>query len=555
MNTARRTGLSRNQRPPSLLTRVGNKPVSPRLNPEKPNPLGRKLEHEADDVNRPPESSGDELGDPVEFLRIKPSTKSGTGRRSSARHLDDISDSDTPTRGAIKSTNFGAPDSSKKRKTGTRAVKSKAAEESPETRPKKKWRKETGKGSDDEDEVGQGIDDRPRAKNTPRNRPKFLSVAGDPHKDDLGFTKKSASKTTYGKKASSSQESLARKVKRETPRKAPKIRPVPEALDSPEKLKKLRVSAPPDANLSSPAKDGPLRFKPGSQIEDDEGTSTSQSPVSKPASRLKDSRSAVSKRLGGKKLWEIKKPPPPKLKFMMPADLPELNQEERIGAGSGDSPLTELGSMSDAPTIGVSGGEEEEPETPTASCPWCGEAVDEALLRDFTKGKRLNVRMQNKFCQKHKKETAMETWRERNYPSVQWDSLEHRFADHRDFLLSVVNGDEESHFRSILAEKIETGKAARSLKKEENMNPGYYGPRGFNLMCDFLVQEFGSLLKERAVADRVIAGRGPAAFIQSVLVAELAVRLICEDMDVGVKKARDIMSESKALGEMVHEEV
>jgi hypothetical protein len=74
-------------------------------------------------------------------------------------------------------------------------------------------------------------------------------------------------------------------------------------------------------------------------------------------------------------------------------------------------------------------------------------------------------------------------------------------------------------------------------------------------MCDYLVEEFGESLKEKATQDRVIAGRGSAAFIQVVLVAELAVQLIMEDMNVSASDAREIMEESKTLGELLHEEV
>lgn len=211
-----------------------------------------------------------------------------------------------------------------------------------------------------------------------------------------------------------------------------------------------------------------------------------------------------------------------------------------------DDSSDDVSLLSKTPTISS------DPEKGTTLCPWCGELVDEGLLKDFSKGKRLNVRMQTKFCQRHKKHTAMETWTARNYPQIDWLQLEDRMAEHRDSLLGIVNGD-ESTFRTKLAAAIEAGKH-RSLKKEDNLNPGYYGARGFNVMCDYLVREFGDLLKRRAVSDRVIAGRGSAAFIQSVLVAELAVKLIEEDMNVGIEEAMDILEESKALGEIVHEE-
>ncbi|KAG5951198.1 hypothetical protein E4U53_003583 [Claviceps sorghi] len=190
---------------------------------------------------------------------------------------------------------------------------------------------------------------------------------------------------------------------------------------------------------------------------------------------------------------------------------------------------------------------------PVAVCPWCGEQVDTNLLQEFSKGKRLNVRLQTKFCQKHKQKTAEEVWQQKEYPRVEWDSLDRRFALHRDWLLAIING-RPSHFRTIHEKNIECGKA-RSMKKEGNMNPGYYGPRGFNIMCDYLVEEFGDLLKKKAVDDKVIAGRGSASFIQNVLVAELAVQMIREDMRVSEDKAIVILEDSKVLGELMHEEV
>lgn len=217
-----------------------------------------------------------------------------------------------------------------------------------------------------------------------------------------------------------------------------------------------------------------------------------------------------------------------------------------------DSPLSDLGS--DTGDTRPDPEAVKETAVPAATlCPWCGEQVDEQLLADFAKGKRLNVRQQTRFCRKHRKQTAQETWTANSYPAIDWEELPGRIATYYDSLLGIINGTQPSYYRSRLADKIEAGQD-RAMKKEENLNPGYYGPRGFNLMCDRLVDQFGDLLKQKATQDRVISGRGSAAFIQSVLVAELAMRLIKDDMGVPVEEAREIMEESKAIGEMIHEE-
>ncbi|KAG9255063.1 RTC4-like domain-containing protein [Emericellopsis atlantica] len=189
-------------------------------------------------------------------------------------------------------------------------------------------------------------------------------------------------------------------------------------------------------------------------------------------------------------------------------------------------------------------------------CPWCQEPVDAQMLASFSKGKgkRLNVNQQTRFCRKHRRETALEQWSAKGYPEINWDELPDRIASYNEPLHEVILDDEPSHYRRVWAEKIAKG-ADRVMKKEENMNPGYYGPRGFNLFGDQLVPMFQSVLRERALVDKVISGRGAVAFIQSVLLPELAVRLISDDMLVTLEEARQIMEDSKQLGELVHEEL
>jgi hypothetical protein len=251
--------------------------------------------------------------------------------------------------------------------------------------------------------------------------------------------------------------------------------------------------------------------------------------------------------------------PTPKAIFKVDFDRPDPEPLGEEGDVDLDGDLSEAegdekdGAKDDVPQFRSFGGTDDDDDpAPVSLCPWCGEPVDEELLKKFSKGQRMNVRLQTRFCQRHKRDTAMEAWALKAYPAIDWDSLPQRIETHHDSLLDIVDG-QESYYRSRLAEKINAGEA-RSMRKEENLNPGYYGPRGFNLMCDRLVQRFSSLLKEKAVKDRVISGRGSAAFIQSVLVAELATFLIMEDMGVPYDEARDIMEESKAIGEIVCEE-
>ncbi|GAB0135965.1 hypothetical protein EsDP_00004285 [Epichloe bromicola] len=329
---------------------------------------------------------------------------------------------------------------------------------------------------------------------------------------------------------------------------------IPEdSVPSPENPKAKKLRLPPDAVPSSPPSTGPAKLKQVPDLEDSDDKS-SLKPSGSLASSQGSSNNRRQRNLRNKPELE-RTPSPPRAVFKIPAS-PTRLEIQTVSRKEVDLSLS-----SDLSDADGSAGEDvrsrrkdvADAPKPAAVCPWCGEEVDANLLHEFSKGKRLNVRLQTKFCQKHKKKTAEEVWQQKDYPQVDWDRLNGRFALHSDLLLTIINGS-PSHFRTIHEKNIESGKA-RSMKKEGNMNPGYYGPRGFNIMCDYLVEEFGDLLKKKAVDDKVIAGRGSAAFIQNVLVAELAVQMIMEDMRVSEDEARIILEDSKALGELIHEDM
>ena len=116
----------------------------------------------------------------------------------------------------------------------------------------------------------------------------------------------------------------------------------------------------------------------------------------------------------------------------------------------------------------------------------------------------------------------------------------------------------KSHFRDVFAEKIKESGRDRTVERraDEYMVPGYYGGRGMRAMSDRIVHDLSSTLRKSSIDDELVsAARGVGAYVQSVLVPELAVRLIMEDMDVGPVQARQIMEESMWLGELLNEEL
>ncbi|KAI7787128.1 hypothetical protein LA080_001221 [Diaporthe eres] len=189
-----------------------------------------------------------------------------------------------------------------------------------------------------------------------------------------------------------------------------------------------------------------------------------------------------------------------------------------------------------------------------APCPMCDEPVDKQWLSEYSKGQRMSIARQAKFCHQHKKRSARELWEVKGYPEVEWDQLESRIGTHRPYLESLINGA-ESHFGERLREKIRTGKNRTLFTTDDYPVPGYYGLRGMSAMTESIVDAFSSLLRERAPHDRLISARGHTGYVQSVLVPELGVRLIKEDMGIADDgEARAVMRESRAVGIILNDE-
>lgn len=195
---------------------------------------------------------------------------------------------------------------------------------------------------------------------------------------------------------------------------------------------------------------------------------------------------------------------------------------------------------------------------PEAACPMCGESVDAIFLRSYNGGKRMNIRTQTKFCRAHKKKSARNEWAEKRYPIIDWSDFDTRLAQHHSYLKSLLDGT-SSYYRNILAEQVKSGKDRTLLQAVSNsdnsLTPGYYGSRGFRAMSENIMDKFSSQLRRIAITDRLVAARGVTGYVQTVLVPELAVRLICEDMSLGVEEARQVMRESVGLGDLLNEEV
>ena len=189
--------------------------------------------------------------------------------------------------------------------------------------------------------------------------------------------------------------------------------------------------------------------------------------------------------------------------------------------------------------------------TAEARCPMCNQPCDATELKKWG---TMNTRQQERFCRSHRRHTAEKKWSSKGYPEIDWEKLDSRISEHHDFVKAILNGA-DCHYRKTFEEMVAAGKGRSLRKMDANLTPGYYGSRGLNTISEHVIREFSGLLSKRSVKDRLISKRGTTAFVQSVIVPEVAVQLIMEDMSVNHVEARDVLTESSDIGELVHEEI
>ncbi|KAI1111355.1 RTC4-like domain-containing protein [Nemania sp. NC0429] len=197
---------------------------------------------------------------------------------------------------------------------------------------------------------------------------------------------------------------------------------------------------------------------------------------------------------------------------------------------------------------------EELQSTTISRCPMCHEEVDSELLEKHSNRGKMSVKQQTAFCRLHKRLSAAAAGTEKGYPEIDWEALDSRCGAHRGFLQNILEGKQASHYRNVLKERVDSGKNRTLLTSQDNLTPGYYGPRGLQVMTEFIMGALSDVIRRRAVEDKLISARSYTGYVQTVLVPELAVRLIMEDMSVTEERAREVLMESVEIGELLYEE-
>ncbi|KAL6240235.1 hypothetical protein RBB50_012872 [Rhinocladiella similis] len=189
----------------------------------------------------------------------------------------------------------------------------------------------------------------------------------------------------------------------------------------------------------------------------------------------------------------------------------------------------------------------------TYQCPCCGASVSQPSQRQL---KSMNAPQQKAFCEAHRLQDKLRAaeleWARRGYPRIGWRRLDFRIRSVLPVLRGILDGEISSSYLSQL-NSVRGRRAVLKTSSIGNSKAGYYGPRGSQMMAAQIIPEFESEFPRRRYRSQVLRRTCLTDFVATVLVPELAARLIEEDMGVDCWKAREILHESAELGDILHE--
>jgi hypothetical protein len=122
-------------------------------------------------------------------------------------------------------------------------------------------------------------------------------------------------------------------------------------------------------------------------------------------------------------------------------------------------------------------------------CKLCDHLLPDGYLelwRDLTEKCYIPLGMWQKICQDHKQQTLRDEWKKKKYPDIKWTELKNRVSNHIRLLRDITANKVTSRFREEFAtqQKETGGITAKLLRQERRLpNPGYYGPRGAEILC------------------------------------------------------------------------
>ncbi|KAI9892317.1 MAG: hypothetical protein M1814_001517 [Vezdaea aestivalis] len=192
-------------------------------------------------------------------------------------------------------------------------------------------------------------------------------------------------------------------------------------------------------------------------------------------------------------------------------------------------------------------------------CPVCNTYMPKGFQFSEPAPPKLVYRARLQFCRTHDRDVGLAEWKAKGFPEINWSKLRERIDEMWLNTEDILWDRAASHFRDKVRAVVESGKVKSLLDSYMSdeafaSTPGYYGSKGAAIMNNMLMSRFAVDLKYLSEKDKLIRSIGAAAFVQTVLVPELAVFLIMKDLDRPYEEAVRVMTESQQLGELLNDE-
>lgn len=169
----------------------------------------------------------------------------------------------------------------------------------------------------------------------------------------------------------------------------------------------------------------------------------------------------------------------------IPASSCRENDPDILDISDGFEAVSPLSSVSSSFSVHIPPELQEEIDrrsAPVTVCPVCEIPVDMELFKSFKSMEKMG--QQSRFCLLHRRKSAEQQWKERRYPTIEWDSFQTRIEGHFAELERILLPDSCSVYRELLKssalEHNKQGNFRLSITNSEleKMTTGYYGARG-----------------------------------------------------------------------------
>lgn len=115
----------------------------------------------------------------------------------------------------------------------------------------------------------------------------------------------------------------------------------------------------------------------------------------------------------------------------IPASSCRENDPDILDVSDGFEAVSPLSSVSSSFSVHIPPELQEEIDrrsAPVTVCPVCEIPVDMELFKSFKSMEKMG--QQSRFCLLHRRKSAEQQWKERRYPTIEWDSLQTRIEGH-----------------------------------------------------------------------------------------------------------------------------